>query len=163
MGSFGSSDRTYTMEWTRVHIKTDDDSTKGHLGLDAKKLDLDTDAASMHQEFLRSLHHLSEVQEMHRGIVSDVSSKPLEATVSTLGEFVSEFGGEWGGSDVRVPLPSSLRDEIMVHTKNEGGRQLVRLISPERFGGSIKTFDLPHGKDLVEAFWEGDYLSMTLG
>ena len=95
------------MEWTRVHIKTDDDSTKGHLGLDARKLDLDTDAASMHQEFLRSLHHLSEVQEMHREVVSDVSSKPLEVTLSTLGEFLSEFGGEWVGSEVRVPLPSS--------------------------------------------------------
>ena len=151
------------MEWTRVHIKTDDDSTKGHLGLDAKKLDLDTDAASMHQEFLRSLHHLSEVQEMHREVVSDVSSKPLEDTVSTLGEFLSEFGGEWEGSEVRVPLPSSFRDEVMVHTKNDGGRQLVCIISPERFGGSLKTFALPLGKALVEAFWEGDYLSMTLG
>ena len=151
------------MEWTRVHIKTDDDSTKGHLGLDARKLDLDTDAASMHQEFLRSLHHLSEVQEMHREVVSDVSSKPLEVTVSTLGEFLSEVGGEWEGSEVRVPLPSSFRDEVMVHTKNDGGRQLVCIISPERFGGSLKTFDLPLGKALVEAFWEGDYLSMTLG
>ena len=151
------------MEWTRVHVKTDEDAAKGHLGLDALKLDLDTDAESMHQEFLRSLHHLSEVQEIHRGVVSDVSSKPLESTVSTLGEFVSEFGGEWEGSEVRVPLPSSFREEVVVHTKNEGGRQLVRLISPERFGGSLKTFDLPLGKALVEAFWEGDYLSMTLG
>ncbi|MBI87793.1 MAG: hypothetical protein CMB67_02025 [Euryarchaeota archaeon] len=163
MGSLESNDRANPMEWTKVSIRTDEDSATGDLGLEGLKLDLDSDAESMHREFLRGLPHLSEVQERHRGVVSDVSAKPLEGSISTLGEFLSEFGGEWEGSEVRIPLPTSMRDEVLVHTKKEGGRQLVRLISPERFGGILKTFDLPEGTGIAEVFWEGDYLSMRLG
>ena len=83
------------MEWTRVDVQSDETIIDGVGGLADLKVGLDTDAESMHKEFLNSLPHLSEVQGMHEVVASDIESRALSDSVSTLGEFVSEFGGEW--------------------------------------------------------------------
>ena len=81
------------MEWTRVDVQSD--SEMESIGsLADLKVGLDTDAESMHRGFLNELPHLSEVMEMHGSLVSDIESRALGDSVSTLGEFVSEFGGE---------------------------------------------------------------------
>ena len=79
------------MEWTRVDVQSD--AEMGAIGgLADLKVGLDTDAESMHRVFLDELPHLSEVIEMHNSVVSEVESRVIGESISTLGEFVSEFG-----------------------------------------------------------------------
>jgi len=148
------------MEWTRVDIQSDAGMASG--GLEDLKLGLDTDAESMHMGFLNELPHLSEVMEIHNSLVSDIESRVMSDSVSTLGEFVSEFGGEWSESEIRLPLKTTNKSDFTIDTTIENDSQLVRVISPERFGGLIKTFRLPEGRSVSKAIWEGEFISIKL-
>jgi len=149
------------MEWTRVDVQSDSE-LEAFGGLSELKIGLDTDAESMHREFLNELPHLSEVREMHESVVSEVQSRVLSESVSTLGEFVSEFGGEWSDSEIRLPLPTANRNEFAIDTTNENGSQIVRMISPERFGGLLRSFRLPPGRSVSAAMWEGEFITIKL-
>ena len=148
------------MEWTRVDIQSDAGIASG--GLADLKLGLDTDAESMHMGFLNELPHLSEVMEIHNSLVSDIESRVMSDSVSTLGEFVSEFGGEWSESEIRLPLKTTNKRGFAIDTSIENEFQLVRVVSPERFGGLIKTFRLPEGRSVSKAIWEGEFISIKL-
>ncbi|HJM24282.1 MAG TPA: hypothetical protein QF821_01380 [Candidatus Thalassarchaeaceae archaeon] len=150
------------MEWTRVDVQSDEAIIDGVGGLSDLKVGLDTDAESMHQEFLKALPHLSEIQEMHEAVVSEIESRALSDSVSTLGEFVSEFGGEWSESEIRLPLPSAITNRITIDTKREEESEIVRIISPERFGGLLRSFRLPEGRSVSGAIWEGEVISIKL-
>jgi len=150
------------MEWTRVDVQSDGSIIDGIGGFSDLKVGLDTDAESMHQEFLKTLPHLSEVQEMHGAVVSKIESRALTDSVSTLGEFISEFGGEWSESEIRIPLPSAIRNGITIETKREDGSEIVRIVSPERFGGLLRSFRLPKGRGISGAIWEGEVISIKL-
>jgi hypothetical protein len=147
------------MEWTRVDVQSD--SEMESIGsLADLKVGLDTDAESMHRGFLNELPHLSEVMEMHGSLVSDIESRALGDSVSTLGEFVSEFGGEWSESEIRLPLSNANKRDFAIETANENDSQIVRMISPERFGGLIRTFRLPRGMVVSGAIWEGEFITI---
>jgi len=147
------------MEWTKVDVQSD--SEMESIGsLADLKVGLDTDAESMHRGFLNELPHLSEVMEMHGSLVSDIESRALSDSVSTLGEFVSEFGGEWSESEIRLPLSNANKRDFAIETTNENDSQIVRMISPERFGGLIRTFRLPRGKVVSDAIWEGEFITI---
>lgn len=147
------------MEWTRVDVQSD--SEMESIGsLADLKVGLDTDAESMHRGFLNELPHLSEVMEMHGSLVSDIESRALSDSVSTLGEFVSEFGGEWSESEIRLPLSNANKRDFAIETTNENDSQIVRMISPERFGGLIRTFRLPRGLVVSGAIWEGEFITI---
>ena len=147
------------MEWTRVDVQSD--SEMESIGsLADLKVGLDTDAESMHRGFLNELPHLSEVMEMHGSLVSDIESRTLSDSVSTLGEFVSEFGGEWSESEIRLPLSNANKRDFAIETTNENDSQIVRMISPERFGGLIRTFRLPRGLVVSGAIWEGEFITI---
>jgi|TARA_B100000965_G_scaffold142223_1_gene118433 hypothetical protein len=147
------------MEWTRVDVQSD--SEMESIGsLADLKVGLDTDAESMHRGFLNELPHLSEVMEMHGSLVSDIESRALSDSVSTLGEFVSEFGGEWSESEIRLPLSNANKRDFAIETTNENDSQIVRMISPERFGGLIRTFRLPRGMVVSGAIWEGEFITI---
>tara|TARA_B100000686_G_C16759242_1_gene957572 strand:- start:1034 stop:1489 length:456 start_codon:yes stop_codon:yes gene_type:complete len=150
------------MEWTRVNVQSDDEPIEDWPDFEDMKMGLDTDAESMHESFLKSMPHLSEVQERHVGVVSDIESRALSSTVSSLGDFLSEFGGEWSETEIRVPLQAEIREDVVVDTKDEDGDQLVRIISPERFGGMLRSFRLPDGRKIHGARWEGDILSIKI-
>ena len=149
------------MEWTRVDVQSD-------AGIEATgvladlKVGLDTDAESMHIEFLNELPHLSEVMEVHNSLVSDIESRVMSDSVSTLGEFVSEFGGEWTESEIRLPLKTANKSKFAIDTTIENDSQIVRVISPERFGGLIRKFRLPEGRSVSKAIWEGEFISIKL-
>ena len=149
------------MEWTRVDVQSD-------AGIEATgvladlKVGLDTDAESMHIEFLNELPHLSEVMEVHNSVVSDIESRVMSDSVSTLGEFVSEFGGEWTESEIRLPFKTSNKSKFAIDTTIENDSQIVRVISPERFGGLIRKFRLPEGRSVSKAIWEGEFISIKL-
>ena len=147
------------MEWTRVDVQSDSEiESIGSLA--DLKVGLDTDAESMHRGFLNELPHLSEVMEMHGSLVSDIESRALSDSVSTLGEFVSEFGGEWSESEIRLPLSNANKRDFAIETTNENDSQIVRMISPERFGGLIRTFRLPRGMVVTSAIWEGEFITI---
>ena len=149
------------MEWTRVDVQSD--AGMGAISsLADLKVGLDTDAESMHRVFLDELPHLSEVIEMHNSVVSEVESRVMGESISTLGEFVSEFGGEWSESEIRLPLQTTEKSEIAIDTMIENDSQIVRMISPERFGGLVRKFRLPEGRSVAEAIWEGEFISIKL-
>ena len=150
------------MEWTSIDIKSDEDISDAVGGLADLKVGLDTDAESMHLEFMRGLAHLSDVQDMHSSVVSEIESRTLNDEVSPLGEFVSEIGGEWSGNDIRIPLPSVQRDGFSIGTREDGDAQLVRIMSAGSFGGMIRSFRLPEGMRVEGAKWEGDIVSIRL-
>ncbi len=150
------------MEWTRIDVQSDEGIIEGIEGLSDLKVGLDTDAESMHQEFLGALPHLSEVQEMHGEVVSEIESRALSDSVSTLGQFVSEFGGEWSESEIRLPLPIAIRNGVTIDTKREEESEIVRIVSPERFGGLLRSFRLPEGRSVTGAIWEGEVISIKL-
>ena len=149
------------MEWTRVDVQSDAEiESIGSLA--DLKVGLDTDAESMHMGFLNELPHLSEVMEVHNSVVSDIESRVMSDSISTLGEFVSEFGGEWTESEIRLPLKTANKSDFAIDTTIENDSQIVRVISPERFGGLIKTFRLPEGRSVSKAIWEGEFISIKL-
>jgi len=150
------------MEWTTIDVKSDEGIDMEAGGLVDLKVGLDTDAESMHREFMRGLAHLSDVQEMHSSVVSEIETRALNVEISPLGEFVTEIGGEWSGNDVRIPLPSVQRDGFSIDTREDGDSQLVRIISPGSFGGMIRSFRLPEGMRIEGAKWEGDIVSIRL-
>jgi hypothetical protein len=49
---------------------------------------------------------------------------------------------------------------VVVETLLEDRDQIVRLISPERFGGMLRTFRLPRGEAIMGANWEDGVLTM---
>ncbi len=149
------------MEWTRVDVRSDSE-IESIGGLADLKVGLDTDAESMHRGFLNELPHLSEVMEMHDSVVTEIESRVLSDSVSTLGEFVSEFGGEWSESEIRLPLPTTNKNEFTIDTTNDNDSQIVRVISPERFGGLIRSFRLPKERRVSGAIWEGEFISIKL-
>tara|TARA_B100000700_G_scaffold177744_1_gene196415 strand:- start:17157 stop:17609 length:453 start_codon:yes stop_codon:yes gene_type:complete len=149
------------MEWTRVDVQSDAEiESIGSLA--DLKVGLDTDAESMHMGFLNELPHLSEVMEVHNSVVSDIESRVMSDSVSTLGEFVSEFGGEWSESEIRLPLKTADKSKFAIDTTIENDSQIVRVISPERFGGLIRKFRLPEGRSVSKAIWEGEFISIKL-
>ena len=149
------------MEWTRVDVQSDAEiESIGSLA--DLKVGLDTDAESMHMGFLNELPHLSEVMEVHNSVVSDIESRVMSDSVSTLGEFVSEFGGEWTESEIRLPLKTANKSKFAIDTTIENDSQIVRVISPERFGGLIRKFRLPEGRSVSKAIWEGEFISIKM-
>ena len=149
------------MEWTRVDVQSEAEiEAIGDLA--DLKVGLDTDAESMHRVFLNELPHLSDVMETHNSVVSEVESRVIGRSISTLGEFVSEFGGEWSGSEIRLPLQTTNKNEIAIDTTIENDSQIVRMISSERFGGLVRKFRLPEGRSVSEAIWEGEFIKIKL-
>jgi hypothetical protein len=153
-----------SMPWSRIEIEVKGDEEES-VGLDSLKIGLDLDAQQMHELFLGGLPHISEVQDRHEEILDGVSStvadsRALARAAVPIGDFLAEIGGEWSGSEVRIPLPSSFPRGVVVETLLEEGEQIVRLISPERFGGMLRTFRLPTGGAITGANWEDGVLTM---
>ena len=151
------------MEWTRVHLESDENSLETIHGFDDLKIGLDTDAESMHQNFLKAVPQLEEIKNRHNQMLSNLESRELGKTVSTLGDFLSEFGGEWSDPLIRIPISIADREGVVLEIGREESTELVRIISPERFGGMMRTFRVPDGKSLVSAIWEDECLILRLG
>ncbi len=151
------------MEWKRVHLESDENSLETIHGFDDLKIGLDTDAESMHQNFLKAVPQLEEIKNRHNQMLSNLESRELRKTVSTLGDFLSEFGGEWSDPLIRMPISIADREGVVLEIGREESTELVRIISPERFGGMMRTFRVPDGKSLVSAIWEDECLILRLG
>ena len=150
------------MEWTKVNVLNEGDGILDGQGIDVPKYDLDMDAEAMHDEFLKNIPHLSEVQEKHAEVTSEINFHGLEWPKSTIEELVSEFGGEWSESATTITLPIEFNARLSLETMDERDGQKVRLISPERFGGLMRTFRLPPGKEIAGAEWRDEGLRISL-
>ena len=151
------------MEWTKVHVESDEISEEKLYSFDDLKIGLDTDAESMHQNFLKALPQLEEVKNRHNQMLSNLESREPSKTVSTLGDFLSEFDGEWSDPLIRIPLSKADREGVILEIGREESTELIRIISPERFGGMIRTFTIPDRKSLESANWEDECLILKLG
>ena len=59
---------------------------------------------------------------------------------------------------LEIPINSNVIEDIVLETTTISGRQIVRLIAPERFGGILETFSLPFGSEFDGAIWNGNTL-----
>ncbi len=150
------------MEWKRINVEIDDSMKSDHSDLVEIKMGFDTDAQSMHNEFLSGLTHLSEVQESHYNVMTEIESGVHRSSVSPLDDFVSEFGAELSEFEINIPFRSTNISGLSMETKDDDEGQLVRIIESERFGGLIKSFRLPTGRGVVGAEIEGEILSIKL-
>ncbi len=155
------------VRWSRVEVEVDVDDEEGGVSMDSPGTGLDADAQQMHELFLGGLPHLSEVQDRHAEILDGVSNavdgtKTFVRAAVPMGDFLAELGGAWSGSEAVVPLPSSLPGGVVIETLMEEGVQVARLISPERFGGMLRTFRLPLGKTVAGATWEDGVLTIRM-
>ena len=115
----------------------------------------------MHQNFLKAVPQLEEIKNKHDQMLSNIQSREPKKTVSSWKTFLSDFGGEWSDPLMRIPLSIADREGMIL----EIGRkttELVRIISPERFGGILRSFRVPDGKRFVGAAWEDDCLILRL-
>ena len=152
------------MRWSRIEVSVEEEG----VGMDSPGIGLDVDAQQMHELFLGGLSHLSEVKDRHGDILDGVSSavdgtKSFVRAAVPMGDFLAELGGEWSGSEVVIPLPSSFPEGVVIETLMGEGVQVARLISPDRFGGMLRSFRLPAGKTITGAIWEDGVLTIRTG
>ena len=151
------------MEWKRVHVEADEISAEAIYGFDDLKIGLDTDAESMHQNFLKAVPQLEEIRNKHDQMLSNIQSREPKKTSPLMEDFLSDFGGEWSDPLMRIPLSIADREGMILEIGREKTTELVRIISPERFGGILRIFRVPDGKRFVGAAWEDDCLILRLG
>ncbi len=150
------------MEWTRVDVQSDNPISGENGGLSDLKVGLDTDAESMHKVFLGTLSHLEEVGKNHESMISKIESEFLGDSVTTVGDLLSEIGGEWSESEIRLPSYHFRNNDFLIDTRWEDSSQIVRIISPEKFGGMLRSFRLPEGRRVSRAIREGEVISIKL-
>ena len=150
------------MEWRRIDVEIGDSEESEDSDTVEISMGFDTDAKSMHSDFLSELTHLTEVQEKHYNVIREMESEVQRISVSPLDEFVSEFGAELSEYEISIPFKTTNISGISMETKDDDEGQLVRIIESERFGGLIKSFRLPLGKGVIGAGIEGEILSVKL-
>tara|TARA_A100001037_G_scaffold202018_1_gene180566 strand:+ start:28403 stop:28873 length:471 start_codon:yes stop_codon:yes gene_type:complete len=155
------------MQWSRIQVEMPDSSAQIDASLGVVESGLDATAEQMHDKFMGSIPHLEEVRNEHWAVVSDLSnsveaSKMMSRDFQPIGEMLSEFGGSMGDREISIPLPSTVPDQLVIETGTEGSENLVRLIAPERFGGSIKQFSLNDGDSIAAARWSDGSLVLEL-
>ena len=155
------------MQWSRIRVEMPGTSSKTDARLEIGESGLDATAEQMHEEFIDSVPYLEEVRQEHESVISELSnsiedSKMFSRELRPVGEILSELGGKFSGREISIPLPKTIPDELVVESMNREGRELVRLIAPERFGGIIRSFSLGDGDSIVGARWMDGRLVLEL-
>lgn len=151
--------------WQHHEIELLDNNTKLSLSLETLENSLNSNAQDMHKKFLLNLPHLSEVQKKHQTIVTDITTD-LEETkmkireVKALDDILLEFGGESTNSGLSIPLPSEYPNDFVIRTTSENDTEIVQIISSEVFGGLLRTFKLPPGKETGRITWKNGIIEL---
>ncbi|MBU04357.1 MAG: hypothetical protein CMA58_05205 [Euryarchaeota archaeon] len=161
---FGTDDN---MEWTRLELSIEDDLNKQKIIPDISSTGLDVTAEMMHDSFLTNLPHLDEVKISHMSMMSEISDaiesdKFLSRENKSLDLFLKGIGGTLEESKIRVPLTTKFPTEIIVETSIDRGDNLVRILSPEIFGGIIETFKIGNNQKISGGKWADNYLELQL-
>jgi hypothetical protein len=161
---FGRNDN---MEWMRLELSIEDDLNKQKSIPDISNVGLDVTAEIMHNSFLNSIPHLDEVKISHMTMMSEISDAIEGNKISSrenrsLDLFLSDVGGILDGSKIKVPLATDFPTEIIVETCRNENTNLVRVLSPEIFGGMIETFEIGENQRISSGKWVNNLLELYL-
>ena len=161
---FGPNDN---MEWMRLELSIEDDLNKQKSIPDISNVGLDVTAEIMHNSFLTSIPHLDEIKISHMSMMSEISDAIEKDKVSSrenrsLDLFLKDIGGILDDSKIKVPLATEFPTEIIVETCKNENENLVRILSPEIFGGMIETFEIGKNKKISSGRWVNNYLELYL-
>ena len=151
--------------WQRHEIQLSDGNKGLTISLETSENNLNSNAQDMHRKFLLNLPHLTEVQERHENIVMNITTD-LEETkmkireINTVDEVLREFGGEKTESGVSIPFPSGSPENLIFQTTYENDIQIARIISSDVFGGLLRTFKLPPGKEIEKINWNNGIVEL---
>jgi len=152
-----------TMEWAKVEIIGSEKDFRENRIQGAPDMGLDSDAAKMHDIFLRDSSHLSDVQAGHIEFVGgDFENFSSIGDVVSMDDFLALNDGSLTNSGLKVKIPISDRRMISLETLDGKEGQLVRLTNGVTFPDSLSGFYLPIGKRIGEVRWEGEFLTMGI-
>ena len=150
------------MEWSRVAISLEDDTESNFKDSLASVVGLDTDAYASHHRFMNDIPHLEDVMQMHgksmEGGILFSGESNFNSAIKSFDDAISNLGAIPMESGLEIPINSNVIEDIVLETTKIAGRQIVRLIAPERFGGILETFSLPFGSEFDGAIWNGNTL-----
>ena len=154
------------MQWARVSIEERESNVPPVPVLSGSDNGLDSDASASHQRFFSNISHMIEVIDNHEGSTRKVlihgnDSLGGYSSIKSFEERVTTIGAVSLGDGLEIPLPKSVRDEVLLQESATESGHIIRLVAPEKFGGRIESFKLPSGTTLNEAFWDGDRLKIT--
>ena len=114
---------------------------------------LDTNAQSLHKDFIKNLPHLSEVRNEHMGIMADISSEIEGAKSKNRGlinteDLLNEFDGEMDEKGISLPIKIHSSDDMVIQSRVENENQIVRIISASINGGIFRSFIMPNGCEI---------------
>jgi hypothetical protein len=150
------------MEWSRIHFGSSEGDANSSINDGAEK-GLEMGAEELHGIFLRGMPHLSEVHSEHDEVLAElVSRTAYKHDIVPLDQFLIDMGGTKGDSEISIPLPRGIKDNVAVETGIDAGTQIVRVFSSEGLDGTIGKFKLPEGLCVSSVRWEGEMLTMRL-
>ena len=114
---------------------------------------LDTNAQSLHKDFIKNLPHLSEVRNEHMGIMADISSEIEGAKSKNRGlinteDLLNEFDGEMDEKGISLPIKIDSSDDMVIQSRIENENQIVRITSANINGGIFRSFIMPNGCEI---------------
>ena len=114
---------------------------------------LDTNAQSLHKDFIKNLPHLSEVRNEHMGIMADISSEIEGAKSKNRGlinteDLLNEFDGEMDEKGISLPIKIHSSDDMVIQSRIENENQIVRITSANINGGIFRSFIMPNGCEI---------------
>jgi len=155
------------MEWTRLELSTEGDTNKQMMMPDISNTGLDITAEIMHNSFLTNIPHLDEIKISHSSMISEISNAIESERISSrenrsLDLFLKDIGGILDKSMIKIPLTTEKPSEIIVETCTHQGVNLVRILSPEIFGGIIETFEIDEKQQIISGKWINNFLELQL-
>jgi len=151
--------------WQRHEIELLGKHKALELSLETSRENLNSNAQELHEKFLMNSLHLSEVQNNHQKIVSDISID-LEETkmkireVKDISDILGEFGGTRTDLGMTFPIPSTNPEDLVIQTILENNTQTIQIISTKVFGGLLRTFKLPPGKEVQKVTWNNGIIEL---
>lgn len=151
--------------WQRHEIELLGQNRKLELSLETSGENLNSNAQDLHEKFLMNTSHLSEVQNNHQKIISDISID-LEETkmkireIKVIDDILREFGGTKTDLGIAFPIPSRSPEDLIFQTKSENETQIIQILSTQIFGGLLRTFKLPPGKEVRKVTWNNGIIEL---
>lgn len=155
------------MEWRPITIETSgklppvNEDEKSTMGLTASP-------EKLHQEFLADLGHLQEIHNSHIAAISE-NFNSVEANFDKTAGVISttamlnRFDGVQDESHIALPLHGCELSGVELSMTEIDGSSIVKLNVTSRAGDEIEqAFNLPQGRRLASASWDGGSLHLHL-
>jgi|TARA_B110000495_G_C22856572_1_gene499475 hypothetical protein len=155
------------MEWNRLELSVKDAKRSQSKMLEVSDTGLDITAEIMHDRFLNNLPHLEGVKISHMNMMSEISNmieseKDISRENRSIELFLSDVGGTISDHNIKIPLETEFPREIIIETAKGDNSNLVRIITPEIFGGIMSTFEISEDKKIIKGEWSNGFLELKL-